>query len=109
MDSQRYPENLSPLRAELVERYERFAELREGFLVDYGYNTARAYWGDLEHLQDWCLDQGLDVLELSGRHFADYLISMEARRYSASTIRRRQSTYVLFRRHTQATKDQGSL
>ena len=43
--SRRYPENLSPMRAELEERYQRFAELREDFLVGYGYNTARAYCG----------------------------------------------------------------
>jgi hypothetical protein len=45
MESVRYPENRSPFRAELEERYERFAQLREDFLLDYGYNTARAYWG----------------------------------------------------------------
>jgi hypothetical protein len=33
--------------------------------VGYGYNTARPYWGDLEHLNDRCMERGLDILELS--------------------------------------------
>lgn len=54
----RFPEDQSPLRAELPERYPRFAELREDFLLVYCRNTARAYWGDLEHLNDWCMERG---------------------------------------------------
>jgi hypothetical protein len=46
MGSVRYSEDRSPLRAELPERYEGFAQLWEGFLPDYGYNMARANWGD---------------------------------------------------------------
>ncbi len=98
MASSRYPENQSPLRAELGERYERFAELREDFLLDYGYNTARAYWGDLEHLNDWCMERGLDILQLSEQDLKKYLAWLRRRGYSASTIRRRVTSYRLFRR-----------
>jgi len=77
------------MRAELEERYQRFAELREDFLVGYGYNTARAYWGDLEHLNDWCMERGLDVLALSEQDLKKYLAWMKRRGYSASTRRHR--------------------
>jgi site-specific recombinase XerD len=84
------------MRAELEERYRRFAELREEFLVDYCYNTARAYWGDLEHLNDWCMERGLDVLVLSERDFKKYLAWMRRRGHSGSTVRRRRGTWRLF-------------
>ncbi len=96
MSSQRYPENLSPLRAELEQRYERFAELREDFLLGYGYNTARAYWGDLDHLNDWCMERGLDILALDEKDLENYLAWMKRRGYEASTLRRRRTAYGLF-------------
>ena len=72
-------------------------ELREDFLLGYGYNTTRAYWGDLEHLNDWCMERGLDVLALSEQDMKKYLAWMRRRGYSGSTVRRRRSTYGLFR------------
>lgn len=96
MASTRYPENQSPLRAELLERYQRFAERREDFLLGYGYNTARAYWGDLEHLNDWCMDGGLDIFALKDGDLKKYLAWMRRRGYSPSTIRRRRGTHRLF-------------
>lgn len=94
--STRYPENKSPLRAELEERYERFAQLREDFLLDYGYNTARAYWGDLEHLNDWCMERGLDILVLEEKDLKKYLAWMKRRGYSPSTVRRRRTAWRRF-------------
>jgi Phage integrase, N-terminal SAM-like domain len=87
--SQRYPEDTSPMRAKLEERYQRFAELREDFLADYRYNTARAYWGDLDHLNDWCMERGLDILALSEQDLKKYLAWMRRRGSSGSTVRRR--------------------
>lgn len=94
--STRYPEDQSPLRAQLIERHQRFAELREDFLLGYGYNTARAYWGDLEHLNDWCLERGLDILALEDGDLRKYQTWMRRRNYSSSTIRRRRGTHALF-------------
>ena len=91
MASTRYPENKSPLRAGLEERYERFAQLREDFLLNYEYNTARAYWGDLEHLNDWCMERRLDILDLNEQNLKKYLVWMKRRGYSGSTIRRRST------------------
>ena len=100
MGSVRYPEDRSPFRAELEERYERFAQLREDFLVNYQYETARAYWGDLEHLNDWCMERKLDILELSEKDLKRYLAWMRRRGYSPATVRRRQGTLRSFRTHT---------
>lgn len=83
--------------AEVEQRHQRFAELREDFLLGYGYNTARAYWGDLEDIKDWAEERGLDVLGLTDKQFKQYLVRMKRRGYSASTVRRRRSTWRLFR------------
>ena len=60
-----FPKHQSPFREELPARHRRFEEAREEFLLDYGYNTARAYWGDLEDLYDWCQHRGCDILQLT--------------------------------------------
>jgi site-specific recombinase XerD len=102
--SQRYPENLSPILAELPERYARFAELREEFLLGYCYNTARAYWGDLEHLNDWCMERGLDILQLDDKDAKRYLAWMKRRGYSETTVQRRRGTFQLFERSRRVTE-----
>ena len=96
MESVRYPEDRSPFRAELEERCEPFARLREDFLVNYRYETARAYWGDLEHLNDWCTERGLDILALDDKDLKKYLAWMKREGYSPNTVRRRRGTYRLF-------------
>lgn len=85
----RYPEDRSPQLARLEERYQRFAELREDLLLNYGYNTARAYWADLQHLLEWALNREKDVLALSDRDIKQYVALLRRRKYSESTIRRR--------------------
>ena len=89
MGELRYPEGRSPFLAALPERHRRFAELREEFLLGYCYNTARAYWSDLEDLFDWSKAQDLDILELSEDDMKRYAAGMREMGYSASTIRRR--------------------
>lgn len=101
--SERYPESVSPMRAELEERYPRFAELREDCLLEYGYNTARAYWGDLEHLNDWCIERSIDVLALSETNLTEYLAWMAALGYSMNTMRRRRSAIRVFQTSCGAT------
>lgn len=89
----RYPEDQSPLRAELPVRNERFADVREAYLLDFEYNTARAYWGDLEHLFDWCEHRGFDIFELTEDQFRQYQALLRRRKYSESTIRRRRTAW----------------
>lgn len=81
----RYPETLMSIAAELPERWLRFAELREEQLLDYGYNTARAYWGDLEDVAVWADERGKDILTLTERDIRRYLALLRRRKYSVST------------------------
>lgn len=83
---------------ELEERDRRFADAREAYLIDYGYNTARAYWGDLEHLYDWCEKRGFDIFTLTDKQFRQYQALLRRRRYSESTIRRRGTAWRGWRR-----------
>lgn len=94
----RYPEYLMPFAGSLDRHYERFCELREDFLLGYGYNTARAYWGDLDAIYLWAAEREMDVLALSERELRQYLGLLRRRKYSESTVRRRAGTYVRFRR-----------
>lgn len=89
----RYPEDRSTFIRELPERDRRFAEAREEYLLTYGYNTARAYWGDLEHLYDWCHHRGFDIFELTEDRFRQYQALLRRRRYSEGTIRRRRTAW----------------
>ncbi|GAB3990694.1 site-specific integrase [Nocardioides marmoraquaticus] len=110
----RYPERLMPIAgvdglagadsvaddaetAALRARYERFCAIREDILLDYGYNTARAYWGDLDDIFLWCEHRRFDMFELSDRQFRDYLGLLRRRKYSESTIRRRGTALRKFR------------
>ena len=60
------PENLLPVAGAGEAPDSRFAELRERVLLDYGRNTARAYWGDLDDAFWWARRGGKDVLRLCG-------------------------------------------
>ena len=88
-DRPRYPEHLLPIAGEMPETHARFAELREEYLLGYGYHTARAYWGDLQDLYLWAAERGKDVLSLTQRDFSKYVALLRRRNYSENTIRRR--------------------
>lgn len=96
--AQRYPEALMPIAGELEQSYRRFVDLRESFLLDYGYQTARAYWTDLESWADWATERGKDVLALTERDVTQYRALLRRRGYSESTIRRRVQTLGRFRK-----------
>lgn len=94
-----------PLRAELYPDYQRgllrelpgvadeFDVLRERMLLRYGYQTARAYWADLEHWRDWCLSQHPPVQPLgcANEDLSRYLAAIEALGYAPTTLARRRS------------------
>ena len=84
-----YPDYLLPIIRELEIRYERFGELREQVLLPHGYNTARAYWGDLDHVFMWAEERDKDVLALTEKDIRQYVALLRRRKYSESTIRRR--------------------
>jgi hypothetical protein len=93
-----FPEDRSVFSRELAVRDRRFANVREAYLLDFAYNTARAYWGDLEQLFDWCEDRGFDIFALTEDQFRQYQALLRRRQYSESTIRRRRTAWHGFRR-----------
>jgi len=68
---------------------ERFEELSAGFLRGFPYHTARAYKGDLRHVQAWLSASGQAFFQLSDRLLFRYLLMLAKCGYSLSTIRRR--------------------
>lgn len=83
-------------RSKLPHKLERFVHAREDFLMSYCYNTARAYWGDLDDIYGWSNHRGFDALDLSTRQLREYGALMRRRRYSENTIRRRMTAYSSF-------------
>ena len=73
----------------LPPQWQLFADLREDVLLDYGHNTARAYWGDLQDLFEWAVERDKDVLALTETDVRQYVALLRRRHYSESTIRRR--------------------
>ena len=90
---QRYPDYLMDfppdLPLEQVQRWQRFFNLREDILLDYGYQTARAYWTDLQDIFEWAVARDKDVLALTDRDLRQYRALLRRRKYSEATIRRR--------------------
>lgn len=85
----------------LPEHWQRFFDLREDLLLDYGHNTARAYWSDLQDWFDWATERGKDVLALPERDQKQYYALLRRRDYSESTIRRRRTALRLLYQHQQ--------
>ena len=81
-----FPPDLSP---EQARRWQRFFDLREDILLDYGYQTTRAYWGDLQDIFEWAVERDKDVLALTDRDLRQYCALLRRRKYSEATIRRR--------------------
>lgn len=85
-----FPPDLDPAQAR---QWQRFLDLREDILLDYGYHTARAYWADLQDIFEWAVARGKDVLALTGRDLTQYRALLRRRKYSEHTIRRRMVTW----------------
>lgn len=63
---------------------------REAFLLGYRYNTARAYYADLDCFFTWCAAANVDPRDPHDGDTAAYLAELEDFGYATSTIRRRQ-------------------
>lgn len=70
--------------------WQRFFDIREEMLLGYGYNTARAYWADLQDIFEWAVARDRDVLALTDRDIRQYCALLRRRKYSENTLRRRQ-------------------
>lgn len=75
--------------ADIPEQWQRFYDLREDLLLNYTYNTARAYWADLQDWFEWAVERDKDVLNLSEKDVQQYKALLRRRKYSESTVRRR--------------------
>jgi site-specific recombinase XerD len=78
---------------EFEEQYQRFAELREDWLLNFGYNTARAYWADLDDVLWWAAERGQDPLALTDGDINKYVALLKRRGYSDGTVRRRRTAW----------------
>lgn len=85
----RYPDDSMPFAPEIPERWREFADRREALLINYGYNTARAYWTDLQDWFEWAVARDKDVLALTEKDKKQYVALLRRRGYSENTIRRR--------------------
>jgi len=89
----RYPESQMMFPPEepedMPKEWQRFLDLREELLLDYGYNTARAYWADLQDWFEWAVERDKDVLDLSEKDMKQYCALLRRRGYSENTVRRR--------------------
>lgn len=89
----RYPDHLMPYVQATLETDASFADVREAFLLRYGYQTARAYRADLADLHEWAVERGLEVTLLSDEHLKRYAALLRRRKYSESTVRRRLTAW----------------
>lgn len=89
--SELYPQYQHPFLRQLPGEADEFDLVRERLLEGYGYNTARAYWGDLEHWRDWCLEQvpAVEPVLPATANIEAYLDQMGEAGYSPSTRARR--------------------
>lgn len=85
-----YPDTDMPFARSIPETHERFAQIREDICLDYGYNTARAYWADLDDLFYWATERGKNPLNLSDKDITQYIALLRRRKYSENTIRRKK-------------------
>ena len=74
---------------EIPEGWAEFADRREALLLAYGYNTARAYWADLQDWFEWAVERDKDILALTDKDKKQYVALLRRRKYSEHTIRRR--------------------
>ena len=93
MTAERYPENqmmFAPAYPQdIPENWQRFFDLREDLLLSYGYNTARAYWADLQDWFERAVARDKDVLALTEKDVKQYCALLRRRKYSENTNRRR--------------------
>lgn len=86
-----FPPDYNSPDDEIRESWQRFFDLRESVCLNYGYNTARAYWGDLDDWFRWAIERHKDVLNLTEKDQKQYYALLRRRKYSESTIRRRRT------------------
>jgi site-specific recombinase XerD len=87
----RYLETRSGARSDLKPADQRYAALRDEFVVGFGYQTARAYAADLDHLFGWAAASDLDIVGLTTRDITRYVASLNSHEYSPNTLVRKRT------------------
>ena len=104
----RYPKAHACFSHELGVGQGSFEDLREDFLLDFGYQTARAYWSDLDDWLCWCHARGLDALDVNGSSVDRYMHSLKKAGYADNTMRRRRMTLRRFAQFAANVSSQAS-
>jgi len=91
MTGLRYLESRTPTRGAQVLSDERYATLRDEFVLRFRYHTARAYAGDLDHLRDWAAAADLDVVGLTAREIERYVAALAEQQFSPNTLVRKRT------------------
>jgi site-specific recombinase XerD len=87
----RYLNSRALSRSDLSPRDQRYAALRDEFVVGFRYQTARAYAADLDHLFGWAKAAALDVVALNGGDIERYVQELYSQKYSANTMVRKRT------------------
>lgn len=93
-----YPNYLLPVAGTRQIDPDDFDLARERLLLGYGYQTARAYWRDLEDWRDWCAERAdvTNPLRPSMEDVDDFLSDRLRAGYSPNTVARRLTTLRAF-------------
>jgi site-specific recombinase XerD len=87
----RYLRSRSLERSDLAPHHQRYATLRDEFVIGFRYQTARAYAADLDHLFTWTLALGLDVMDLTDRDIERYVAKLKVENFSPNTMIRKRT------------------
>jgi site-specific recombinase XerD len=87
----RYLNSRALVRSDLEPRDQRYAALRDEFVIGFTYQTARAYAADLDHLFGWASAAALDVVALTSGDIERYVRDLHSQKYSANTMVRKRT------------------
>jgi site-specific recombinase XerD len=87
----RYLNSRALARSEVHPRDQRYAALRDEYVIGFRYQTARAYAADLDHLFDWATADGLDVIGLTAADIERYVAALSSQQYAPNTMVRKRT------------------
>jgi site-specific recombinase XerD len=88
---QRYLNSRALARSDLGPHDQRYAALRDEYVIGFRYQTARAYAADLDHLFAWARSAELDVVSLTVSDIERYVAALNTQKYSPNTMVRKRT------------------
>jgi site-specific recombinase XerD len=88
---QRYLNSRALARSDLGPSDQRYAALRDEYVIGFRYQTARAYAADLDHLFGWATAAELDVVGLTVADIQRYVVELNEQKYSTNTMVRKRT------------------